>query len=90
MYKLALRRAKNKPARNIVCNSFDEKYVRMDAFGRYSPCVCYLLHRQENAMKDGKIDYSDILADKCQFCYECDADVVEFMSNNNRDSFYVC
>lgn len=41
-------------------------------------------------MKDGKIDYSDILADKCQFCYECDADVVEFMSNNNRDSFYVC
>ena len=80
MYKMALRRAKAKPRRNIVCNSFDEKYVRMDAFGRYSPCVCYLLHRPEDAMKDGKIDYSDILQDKCQFCYECDADVVEFMS----------
>lgn len=90
MYKSALRRAKVKPARRIVCNSFDEKYVRMDAFGRYSPCVCYLLHRQEDAMKGGKMDYSDILADKCPFCYECDADVVEFMSNNNRDSFYVC
>lgn len=90
MYKMALRRAKAKPRRNIVCNSFDEKYVRMDAFGRYSPCVCYLLHRPEDAMKDGKIDYSDILQDKCRFCYECDADVVEFMSQNIRDSFYVC
>jgi len=90
MYKMALRRAKSRPKRNIVCNSFDEKYVRIDAFGRYSPCVCYLLHRPVDAMKEGKIDYSDILQDKCPFCYECDAEVVEFMSKNKRDSFYVC
>ena len=90
MYKRALRAAKSKAKRNILCNSFDEKYVRMDAFGRYSPCVCYLLHRPEDAMKDGKIDYSDILQDKCGFCYECDSEVVEFLSKNERDSFYVC
>lgn len=90
MYRSALRRAKAKHRRRIVCNSFDEKYVRMDAFGRYSPCVCYLLHRPEDAMKDGAIDYSEILEDRCPFCYECDADVVEFMSRSNRDSFYVC
>lgn len=90
MYRQALRRARAKPRRSIVCNSFDEKYVRMDAFGRYSPCVCYLLHRQEDAMKDGRIFYGDILADRCPFCYECDAEVVDFMDKNNRDSFYVC
>ena len=90
MYKMALRRAKAKTRRNIVCNSFDEKYVRMDAFGRYSPCVCYLLHKTEDAMKNGRIDYSEILRNRCEFCYECDSDVVEFMSKNMRDSFYVC
>ena len=90
MYKMMLRKAKAKQKRNIVCNSFDEKYIRMDAFGRYSPCVCYLLHNQFDTMIDNKIDYKDILTNKCDFCYECDSEVVKFMKKYERDSFYVC
>jgi MoaA/NifB/PqqE/SkfB family radical SAM enzyme len=89
-YKMMLRKAKMKSRRNIICHSFDEKYVRMDSFGRYSPCVCYLLNNQKDAMIDGKIDYQDILTDKCSFCYECDNEVVKFMEQYERDSFYVC
>ena len=89
-YKRKLKETMAKQHKDIVCYSFNKKYIRMDNFGNYSPCVCYKLFNPENFFKDNKFDYTEIYNNIPDFCIECDRDMVTFLSKHDRDAFYMC
>lgn len=91
MYKVRLKKLLEKKHLDLDCYSFYKRYIRMDNFGVLSPCVCYKLYQTDNSFEKGDIlDYSDIMNNKFDFCYECDKDFSEFLNNYNRDAFYMC
>ena len=89
-YKRKLKKIMSKRNKDIVCYSLNKKYIRMDNFGNYSPCVCYKLFKPENFFKDDKFDYTEIYNNTPDFCIECDRDMVTFLSKYDRDAFYMC
>lgn len=89
-YKLRSIIAKNKKNKCIECQSFKYKAVRIDNFGVVSPCICYRLYNNESFIKNGILDYTDILNNKFGFCYECDKDMIRYFLHNKINAFYMC
>ena len=89
-YRMILSEVIAKRNRRIDCYSLRNRYVRIDPDLVVSPCVCYRIYNKESFLKDGKMDYTDICSNKCDFCLECDSEMVDFLDRNDRDAFYMC
>jgi hypothetical protein len=89
-YKIRSIIAKYNKKRCIECQSLKHKIVRIDNFGIISPCVCYRMYNSTNFLNNNEFDYTDILNNKYDFCYECDTDMVNYLLRNNINSFYMC
>lgn len=52
----------------LSCKSIQTKFISIDQFGKIYPCFLYKLY--EN--KDFNLDYSEILNNKKDYCFECE------------------
>ncbi len=52
----------------IQCKSIKTKFISIDQFGNENPCFLYKLFTDDKF----NYDFSDILDNKYEFCYECD------------------
>ena len=89
-YKIRSSIAKRKKNRCLECQSLKHKIVRIDNYGVISPCVCYRIYNDENFLKNGVFNYTEILNNKYDFCYECDKDMIDYLLRNNINTFYMC
>lgn len=77
--------------RKINCYSLENRYVRIDPFLTVSPCICWRMYNDQQFIdKDGNMDYSSIIENKHDFCYECERNMRRFLENHNRDAFFMC
>jgi hypothetical protein len=89
-YKRLYKKLLNKSKKQIECYSYKNKYIRMDNFGNYSPCVCYKLYRDNNFVNGNQLDYSEFFDNPPDFCIECEKEMITFLNKNDRDAFYMC
>lgn len=89
-YKRLYKKLLNKSKKQIECYSYKNKYIRMDNFGNYSPCVCYKLYRDNNFVNGNQLDYSEFFDNPPDFCIECEKEMIAFLNKNDRDAFYMC
>ena len=90
LYRQQLKRVLNSKHRCIDCYTYKNKFVRINNKGIVSPCVCYYLYNQTDFDNNGIFDYTDILAGKFDFCYECDKQMLEFFEKYEQEAFYMC
>lgn len=71
----------------ISCRSFNMKSVVIDNFGKIYPCSISRMYRYNQKYfynaKYHKCNYSNILQYKYMFCYECEHNMIEFITRNN-------
>lgn len=90
-YKLMLDDAYRSQDRKIHCYSLENRYVRIDPFLTVSPCVCWRLCNDKQFLQhDGTMDYSSIVENKHDFCYECERNMRRFLEKHDRDAFFMC
>lgn len=75
------RREKHMPF-NICCKSLETKFIAIDQFGNVFPCFLYRFYAHK---KFSTSDYSDILAYKYDFCYECEEHTKRLLEMNNME-----
>lgn len=90
-YRKLLKKIKETNIKNIQCYCYKNKFIRINNLCQVTPCICYYLFvNQSEFDKDNILDYTDILNGKFQSCIECDKQMLDFLTINNRDQFYMC
>ena len=65
----------------MKCKSFDEKAITIDQFGKPNPCFLWSL----NNPVAFDLDYTDILAFKNKFCWECESMSCNMLESNGME-----
>lgn len=73
----------SKDKHDMICQSLEEKYVQIDAYGSVYPCYRYL---EADPCRSWDKDYADILECKHKCCKLCQSDIVEYCDKHKLNS----
>ena len=73
----------NKDKKSVICQSIEENYIQIDAYGSIFPCYRYL---EADPYKTWDKDYQHILDCKHNCCKLCQSDIVEYCDKNKLNS----